>query len=537
MAKKGLLWVAVVLLAAVFAVYGQTAGFNFVMYDDGKYVTGNAVVKSGLTLAGVRWALTSCLDANWFPLTWLSHLLTVQLFGLNAGAHHLVNVFLHSLNGVLLLYLLHRMTGALWRSALVAALFALHPLHVESVAWVAERKDVLSALFWLLTMLAWCRYAERPGTLRYLLALALFGLGLMAKPMLVTLPFVLLFVDWWPLDRLRRTGRDDGLPHRPAGVTPVRLLVEKVPFLLLSAGSCVVTYIVQRKGGAVNVLDNDSLLYNVANGLVSYVRYIGKMFWPRGLAVFYPLEATIPPWQTGGALVLLLCLSLLALRFARRYPYLAVGWFWYLGTLVPVIGIVRVGAHAIADRYTYLPLIGLFIIIAWGGAEVAERLPRGRRLLAAGAAVTAAALSLVAWQQVGTWRNNYTLFEHALAVTDKNWLAHNNLATALVGDGRLDEAFYHVNEALRFRPDYASAYNNLGVIANRRGDPAQTVAAYRRALELEPGLAEARFNLALVYIGNGDSGLAMDEYRKLAWLNPEQAAHLLKFIEFSGRMQ
>ena len=531
MEKKKIFWVAAVLVAAVLAVYGQTAGFDFVMYDDGKYVTGNAVVKSGFTLAGVRWALTSCLDANWFPLTWLSHLLTVQLFGLNAGAHHLVNVALHTANSVLLLLLLHRMTGAFWRSTLVAFLFALHPLHVESVAWVAERKDVLSTLFWFLTMLAWCRYAERPGVARYLGALVLFALGLMAKPMLVTLPFVLLLADWWPLGRFRRD------PASPAAGRPLRLLVEKVPFLLLSVGSSVVTFIVQHRGGAVNVLDNDSLLFNISNGLVSYVRYIGTMVWPRNLAVFYPIETALPAWQTAGALVLLVLFSLAAVFLARRRPYLAVGWFWYLGTLVPVIGIVRVGAHSIADRYTYVPLIGLFIILAWGGTELCERLPGGRRLLAGVAIVAVALLSLAAWQQVGTWRNNYTLFEHALAATEKNWLAHNNLATALVKDGRLDEAFYHVTESLRYRPDYAAAYNNLGVIANRRGDLAQTVAAYRRALELEPGLAEARFNLALVYIGHGDSGLAMDEYRKLERFDPQQAAHLLKFIELSGRLR
>ncbi|HEY6007578.1 MAG TPA: tetratricopeptide repeat protein [Geobacteraceae bacterium] len=538
MGNNRMLWlVAVALMAAVWGVYGRCAGFDFVMYDDGKYVTGNAIVKSGLGPAAVRWALTTTLDANWFPLTWLSHLLTVQFFGLRPGAHHLVNVFLHGIDTVLLLVLLHRMTGALWRSVLVAALFALHPLHVESVAWVAERKDVLSALFWLLTMLAWCRYAERPGVGRYVGTLVLFGCGLMAKPMLVTLPFVLLLVDYWPLGRLSRQTLGDGsLPSFPS-VSPARLVLEKVPFLLLAAASSVVTFIVQRKGGAVNVLDNESLLFNVANGLVSYVRYVGKMFWPRDLAVFYPLPAALPTWQAASAAALLLLLTLLVLWQARRRPYVAVGWFWYLGTLVPVIGFVRVGAHAIADRYTYLPLIGLFIILAWGGAELAGLRSWGPKSFAAVAAALVTALAVVSWYQVGTWRNNYTLFEHALAATQGNWLAHNNLATALVADGRFDEALYHVNEALRFKPDYAAAYNNLGVISNKLGDPVRTIAAYNKALSLDPTLAETRFNLGLVYLGKGERDKALEEYRALARFNPEQAGALLKFIDFADRMR
>lgn len=536
--KNSLFWCIALLLPVVaVALYWQTSQFDFVMYDDGKYVTANNHVKAGLTAAGVGWAFSSSHDANWFPLTWLSHMATVQFFGLNAGAHHLVNVLLHATNTFLTFFVFHRLTGALWQSAFVAALFALHPLHVESVAWVAERKDVLSAFFWLTAMLAYSRYGERPGMGRYLLALFLFACGLMTKPMLVTLPFVLLLLDFWPLRRFPLTA---DAPVEATGMTAAslpRLLLEKVPFILLSTSSSIITFIVQRKGGAVNELDHSSLLFNAANAFVSYVRYIIKMLWPRDMAVFYPIEPALPPWQVGGAIIFLLFLSAIVLWQRKKRPYLVVGWFWYLGTLVPVIGFVRVGMHAMADRYTYIPFTGLFVMVSWGLAEATTRLPRAKLIAGVVAVAVVTGLAVSAHRQLATWRNDYALFEHALGVTKNNWLAHNNLATALMADGRLDEAFYHVGEALRSKPDYAAAYNNLGVIYNRRGDIAQTIAAYDRALSIDPTLSETRFNLGLLYLGNGEKDKALRQCQILERFDRGQANELLKFIDYAGRMQ
>lgn len=536
--KNSSFWcVALLLSAVVVALYWQTSHFDFVMYDDGKYVTANGHVKAGLTLSGVRWAFTSTYDANWFPLTWLSHMATVQLFGLNAGAHHLVNVIFHAINSFLMFFVFWRLTGTLWRSAFVAALFALHPLHVESVAWVAERKDVLSAFFWLTTMLAYYGYGKRPGTGRYLFTLFLFTCGLMTKPMLVTLPFVLLLLDFWPLRRFSPPSDSACAPTGMPTASVPRLILEKVPFIVLSIASSILTFIVQRKGGAVNELDHSSLLFNAANAFVSYVRYIIKMFWPREMAVFYPVELSLPPWQTVAAVIFLLFLSAVVLWQRKRRPYLAVGWFWYVGTLVPVVGFVRVGLHAIADRYTYIPLVGLFIMISWGMAEAATR-SKGIKVVASCVAMAAVVvLAVLSHLQLATWRNNYTLFQHAIAVTENNWLAHNNLATALVADGRLDEALYHVGEALRSKPDYASAYNNLGVIYNRRGDIAQTIVAYDKALSIDPALSETRFNLGLVYLGSGEKEKALRQYRILERFDRAQATSLLKFIEYADSMR
>ena len=479
-------WIASLVGIGVLAAFGRIRGHQFILYDDPEYVVENLHVRAGLGLEGVRWAFTTGHSANWHPLTWLSHMLDCQLFGLNPGLHHLTSLLLHAANSVLLFWVLKRMTGARWPSAFAAALFALHPLHVESVAWVAERKDVLSTLFWLLALWAYARYAERPGGGRYGLSLALFLLGLMAKPMLVTLPFVLLLLDYWPLGRILG----------PARSTFVSLLVEKVPFLVLSAASSVVTFLVQRKWGAVASVAEIPWVDRLANAVVAYAAYLRKTIWPSDLAFFYPLPHERPLGQVALAALVMIGLSALVLRGSRRHPYLATGWGWYVVTLVPVIGLVQVGDQAMADRYTYVPSIGLFVIAAWGGAEVLGRRRLHSRALASLAAGLSLACGLATWFQAGTWKNSLTLFEHALRVTENNYLAHAGLGLALAESGRLDEAIAHYGEALRVNPFYSPAEASLGLALAQKGRVAEAIVHYRAALRLRPNRTEALNNLA-----------------------------------------
>ncbi|NIQ87873.1 MAG: hypothetical protein GWN93_01765, partial [Deltaproteobacteria bacterium] len=405
-------------------------------------------VHKGLTRESFIWAFTTTDEANWHPLTWLSHMVDCQLYGLNPAGHHLTNVLLHSASTVLLFLILLGMTGSRWRSALVAALFALHPLHVESVAWVAERKDVLSTLFWMLTLWAYLAYTKRPERKRYLLIIVAFTLGLMAKPMLVTLPFVLLLLDYWPLKRIELGQSASGLPaaNQPStiaekpGAQAFRLLLEKTPLFVLTAASSVVTFVVQKSEGAVGALEVYPLKIRVANALVSYVSYIIKMIWPQNLAVFYPHPGqSLPMWQAVAAGILLVLISIAVIRAGRRQPYLPVGWLWYLGTLVPVIGLVQVGAQAMADRYTYVPLIGLFIMAAWGVPELMKKWHHRRVALVVSAALVLFALMTCARLQLRHWKNSIALLSHAHAVTAKSYLVHNNLGSALNELGKYDE--------------------------------------------------------------------------------------------------
>ncbi len=454
--------VCLLLLSVTLAVYWQIGDHQFTNYDDTLYVTDNPHVKPGLAGGSVIWAFTATEEANWHPLTWLSHMVDCQLFGLRPRGHFLTSLFLHLANVLLLFAVLKRMTGALWRSAFVSALFALHPLHVESVAWVAERKDVLSTLFWLLTMLAYARYVERPTRARYVLTLVAFTLGLMAKPMLVTLPFVLLLLDYWPLDRMAYGGKGDDPPKRTRKRThsceqrlPLsRLVWEKIPFFALAAISSVVTFSFQQRAGAMADMEIFPLSSRIANALVSYLRYMGKIIWPSDLAVLYPHPGTsLPLWWGAAAGLALLGLSILVVLVIRRRPYLAVGWLWYVGTLVPVIGLVQVGVQAYADRYTYVPLIGLFIMIAWGVPDLVGRWAQTRTVLAVLAATALAALTACTWIQLGYWKDSVSLFTHTLQVTTKNYVAHNNLGNALADRGEVEAAISQYTEALRIKPD------------------------------------------------------------------------------------
>ncbi|MGO9255829.1 MAG: tetratricopeptide repeat protein [Bryobacteraceae bacterium] len=504
------IWICLALLAVTFAVYAPVRHFDFVNFDDPEMVSANPHVRQGMTPAGIAWALTSVEAANWFPVTRLSHMLDAQFFGLGSGWHHAVNVLLHALAAMALFAFLDRATHTRWPSALVALVFALHPLHVESVAWVSERKDVLSALFWFLALWAYVRYTERPGLGRYLALIAWFVLGLMSKPMIVTLPLVLLLVDFWPLGR-------------PLGAA---LLREKIPLFALSAVASVATYLVQRRSGAVESLAAFPVGLRVENALVSCCTYIAKMFWPSGLAVFYPYPAAVPLWQAALAAAALAAVTVVVVRAWRRAPYLAAGWFWYLGTLLPVAGLVQVGAQARADRYTYVPMIGLAIALVWGGADLlrrAQRAPQGVPI--ALAAAVALACVPATWAQVAHWRNSETLFRHALAVTRGNYVAEHNLGNYLMDvPGRLPEAIGHLEASLRIHPESARAHTDLGTaLARMPGRLPEAIAEYRAALRLAPDAAIPHNNLGNTLAKTGRLPEAMAEYETALRLDPEYA--------------
>jgi tetratricopeptide (TPR) repeat protein len=511
------------LFLATFAVYSQVRHFDFVNFDDPEYVSGNNHVRAGLTAGGLVWAFTSFDAANWFPLTWLSHMAAYQLFGLSAGWHHLINVLIHALGSLLLFAALHRMTGALWRSALVAFLFALHPLHVESVAWIAERKDVLCAFFWFLTLWCYARYVQQPGVGRYLPVLLAFCGGLMSKSMIVTLPFVLLLLDVWPLRRAHR----------------LAVLWEKAPLLACAAGVSLVTYISQQQGNAVRSLSSLPAGLRVANAAVTYVVYIARMCWPTRLAVYYPYNHDLPVWQAAAAAVALAGVTALVLRRLRRYPYLAVGWLWYLGTLVPVIGLIQVGGQSSADRYTYLPTVGLTIMLSWGGADLLQRHPRTKTAAAIAAGAACSACLVLTWLQIGYWADSGSLFQHAVDVTTGNYIAQNNLADYYLTHLRNEEARGHVLEALRLKPNYPEARVNLATIFRRTGQAADSEREYRVALEIQPDNVEAHSGYGALLLGQGRANEALREFSTVIQLRPGYAdGHydMGRLLAATGRM-
>jgi hypothetical protein len=507
-------WVACALPAAVASwPFLQVAGHAFIQFDDDRYVTENPFVREGVTWAGVQWAWTASYAANWHPLTWLSHMVDVQLFGLDAGAHHLVNVLLHAANAGLLGLVLVRLTGAVWRSALVAALFAVHPLHVESVAWVAERKDLLSTLFGLAMLWAYARHARRPGPARLALVALCLSASLLAKAMWVTAPFLLLLLDVWPLRRVRWGGAAAGEPHAEVARVPLaRLVAEKVPLLVLCLASSVMTVVAQGRGGALDSLERTGLAARLGNAAVSYVRYLGMTFWPADLAVFYPLPAGGPPaWQVLGAAVVLVAISAWVLHARRDAPWLVFGWCWYLGMLVPVIGIVQVGSQALADRYTYVPLTGILVAVVWEAERRLGRFTRRTAALALPAVAVVAVLSIVTVRQVARWRDQETLFRHTAAVTEDNAIAHHLLSVELARQGRYAEALVHAREAVRSSPADHHAQKNLGFVLYRIGLVDDAIVALRRAIELKPGFGEAHENLAIAYGRKGWTEEAMRE--------------------------
>ncbi len=484
------LGICLFLAAITFVVFGQTLKHGFVNYDDDRYIYENALVSKGLTQAGIKQAFEHGSLANWDPLTTLSHMLDCQFYGLHAGGHHLTNVLLHAASAILLFLALRKMTGATWRGAFVAALFAIHPLHVESVAWVAERKDTLSGLFFMLVLWAYAFYAKNPRLPRYLLVILFFACGLMSKSMLVTLPFVLLLLDYWPLGRisdLRFSIYEAAAPDSPKKLSAItRAVIEKLPLLAMCAGAVVMTVVAQ--GGAVKSLEEYPFSLRLENAIVSVADYIWQMFWPSGLAVFYPYpEHGLPMVEVCIAAAVLIGISVAAWWWRRSRPYVLAGWWWYLGMLVPVMGLVQAGAQAQADRYTYLPQIGLYIAITWlaAGATMGWR---NRRIILGGVAVGAiAALAVMAYIQTTYWRDSATLWERALACTENNVVAHNNLGQLELKAGRTDEAIVEFQKAVDSRPQYAQAHANLGSALLSKGRFDEAIAEYQKAVELQPG--------------------------------------------------
>ncbi len=496
------------LALATFIVFWPVRNFQFVNFDDHVYITDNPYVRAGLTRVGTIWAFTAEYSSNWHPLTWLSHMLDCQLFNTDPGWHHIVNLLFHIINTLLLFSVLSRMTRKTWQSAFVAALFALHPLHVESVAWVSERKDVLSTMFWFLTIMAYVSYVSHKGIFRYLLTLVLFALGLMAKPMLVTLPFVFLLLDYWPLDRFGKKNLHN-------------LIFEKIPLFILSAASCIVTVIVQRSGGAMESTEAMAPNLRIANAVVSYSKYIQKTFWPTKLAFFYPhpaIEFNLLPLLI--SLSLLLVVSIYVISHFRRHKYLLVGWLWFIGTLVPVIGFVQVGAQAMADRYTYVTLIGIFIIIAWGASDLFIKLKYSRQIIAVSALVILLVLSICSRIQVLYWRDSTTLFEHALKVTEKNYTAHSCLAYVLNEQGKVDQAIAHNRRAIEFNPSNLDAQFNLGGIFLQKSNFTEALKHYYNVLQISPNYTKAHRNIAKILMKQDKPAQAIPHYENILKVQP-----------------
>ena len=536
--------VAAALAVATLLVYAGVWHNGFTSWDDPYYLAENPNVLHGLTWHGVAWAFTSFLNANWHPVTWLSHMLDVQLFGLNAGWHHAESVAFHAVNTVLLFVILNRMTGALWRSAFVAALFALHPLHVESVAWAAERKDVLSTLFWMLGTIAYLWYVRAPSWWRYATVALCLGIGLMAKPMLVTFPFALLLLDYWPLARTKQK-------------TWGALVREKVPLVLLVVVVSVVTFIAQRNSGAVRQLGEVSIAFRLENALLSYVRYIGKLLWPTRLSALYPFPSSIDVWKFIAAVALLATVTFVSIRERNRRPYLIVGWLWYAGTLVPVAGFVQVGYQAMADRYSYIPSIGLFVMAAWGVHELLARRQVRPVVPAIASALVLIGCAVGTYQQVEVWRDGLSLWQHSVDATQDNFIAENSLGFELAQRGRFDEASVLYRDALRMSPGYLLARQNLGLalanskhfeeafeqfgialrahpenavlhadfglaLANAQRD-SEAVVQYAEAIRLQPDLskAHARMGNSFVRLGRVDEAIAA--YERSLSIDPTSA--------------
>jgi len=527
--RKTELLLALLLALGTLALYTPSLGNGFVNYDDPAYVTANAHIRQGLSWSNIAWAFTVTIEANWHPLTWISHMADVQLFKLNPTGHHLTNVLLHAINVVMLFLLLSRATRYTLRSAVVAALFAVHPLNVESVAWVAERKSLLCTLFLLLTLGAYGWYVRKSGVGRYLSVALLFALGLMAKPMVITLPFLLLLLDYWPLQRLGSGElKSDG--ELASDATFFKLFAEKIPLIAMSAGSALITVYAQHSGGALGITAALPLSFRIKNAVYSYLAYIFKGIWPSHLAVFYPHpENSLAMWKVVAAAVVLLTITVLVWRF-RKKRYLLTGWLWYLGAMIPVIGIVQVGRQAMADRYAYIPFIGLFVMAEWLAAELLARI---RLSFSTMVVITLAVLSgyaFASYIQIGYWRNSYTLFSHALQVTSDNGIAEDNLGAALMDMGHPDLALPHFEAAVRFVPQLSAAHYNLATVLHQQNRFDQAMHEYQLALSYPSDsteAAQAHNNLGVLLMQRNQLAAALTEFNAAILANPnEQNSYL-----------
>ena len=511
--------ICAVLAAAVLIVYWRVQYYDFIDFDDNMYIIENTHLQSGLTYRGLTWAFTTTHTTNWHPLTWLSLMFDYELYGLNPAGYHWTNTIFHLVSTILLFLFLHRVTGEAWKSAFVAALFAIHPLNVESVAWVAERKNVLSTFFWILTMWAYVLYVKVPVFGRYALVVLSFALGLMTKPVLVTLPFVLLLLDYWPLNRFppgAAGGR--GACSRWSGISP--FVYEKIPLFVLSCASCVVTFCAAKSGGAVRSLATFPFDVRMANVPVSYVRYLEKMVWPQNLTIFYPHEGMIIQWKIVVSCLLIAVFTVFAFSASRRFRYLPVGWLWYLGTMLPVIGLVQVGFQSMADRYAYIPLVGIFIILSWGIADIFERFHVRKALVMLLAGGIILFLLVFSWRQVQHWQNSVTIFQHALNVTKRNYHAHLGMGNVFLHRGDLNGARWHYLEALRFKPDHAEVLNNLGMVLMYQGKFAEAMLQYQEALRIKPNEAKIHNNMGVLLARQGKMESAIAQFREALRIDP-----------------
>jgi len=512
-------WLIGAALAIVtMAIYAQVIGHQFIALDDDLYIKENPMVNRGISLARLSWAFTTFYQANWHPLTWISHMIDSQVFGMNAGGHLLVNATIHVANTLLVFWFLLRTTNARWPSALVAALFALHPLHVESVAWAAERKDTLSTFFGLLSLIAYVRYAKAPTRMWYAWTAIALVLGLMAKPILVTWPFVMLLLDYWPLRRFEASGIDD----RRSLVRGV--VLEKIPLFAIAAASSIITWIAQAHGGAVRTVVDAPIALRLSNALVAYAKYLVLTFWPSDLAVYYPFPpAGIPIWQIIGAAVLLSAVTAFCVFQRKTRPYLIVGWLWFLGTLVPVIGLVQVGGQTMADRYFYIPSIGLFIALVFGLAELAKKWRVAPSLGAAIIGVVLLILAALTNAQIHRWRDSVTLFQHTLAVTPPNLPIEYNLGHVIGEQGRYDEAAAHFDKALQIKPDFFDALLNMGVTRARQGRTGEAIEYFQRAIRVQPNSAKAHAELGVELAKENRNDAAFAELSQALDLAPNDA--------------
>ena len=553
------LLICLVLAALTVAVYWQIKDSGFIKLDDNLFVYQNAYVQSGLNWNSIRQAFSTELleRAGWVPLTWLSLMLDTEILGFHPSSYHLTNLLLHVINTILLFLILRRMTKTLWSSAFVAALFAIHPLHVESVAWIAERRDVLSTFFMMLTLGAYGYYVEQRNLKLYAFVLLFFILGLMAKPMLVTLPFVLLLLDFWPLERFgeikpvqkmqtevlkpeitgkpkKKSGKKGDLKEIPEfrktmeiqkpGETEYKwsliypLLLEKLPLFVITIVLSFATFVAAQSEGYI--ADVIPLGTRIGNAFISYISYIGKMLWPFNLAVFYPYPGRVIPWQVFGSIFLLSGITLAVIWRAKRFPYLSTGWFWYVGTLAPVIGVVQLGAQAMADRYTYIPLIGLFIMVAWGVPELLKKVHYRKEILWAVSVLCILCLSVITWKQVGHWRSSLTLFDHTLSVTDNNWLAYDGRCAANNEAGNYRQAIEDCDKALQLKQLYVTAYNGRGNAYSALGNYKQAVEDYSRAIEIKQDYADAYYNRGIAYAALGNYKQAIEDYSRAIKITP-----------------
>lgn len=518
-AKRNRLFVFAGLAVLCLIIYAQTFGFDFINLDDNEYVYENPFVSGGVNFNNFKWALTAFHSANWHPLTWISHQFDAGFFGLNAGGHHAVNVIFHIVNSILLFVVVNKLTGAFWKSAFVAALFAVHPAHVESVAWIAERKDVLSTLFWLLSTFYYIRWTEKTRDKKfYWLSIVLFALGLASKPMLVTLPFTLILLDYWALERFEKWNFQ----------TLVPLVKEKIPYFLLTIFSAVITILAQKAGGAIQSVETISLPDRLQNALLAYAKYVAMLFYPADLGVWYPFDNNFSPIQIVISLVFLLTATAICLWQIRARKYLFVGWFWFLGTLVPVIGILQVGRQSLADRYTYIPYIGLTIAFVWLFAEFSERFKLDVKVIAAACAIVLSAFTALAFRQTSYWQTSETIFVKTLRLNDKNYLVKNNLCNYLEKKNRLDEATGYCLGAISDDPNNAIAYNTLGTVQLKQNKLPEAKANFDKAVALNPEYLMAIANLAVVKTNSGDiegagqslnSAIAADKNRDFFDLN------------------